>query len=211
MSDLLETYKTIEGRNQTEFEEEKSRFITNIAYVESEEEAISFIDDISSIHKDATHNCTAYIINTIPEIKRYSDDGEPSGSAGYPMLSVLEKEEVKNVAVVVTRYFGGKLLGKGGLVRAYSKGVSDGLVGKVVYKKPFYIVELIHSYSNLGIIENYINENKLMVIDKDFTDEVKIKIYVSTDDFNRVKNDLINLTSAEIEIKTINQQMLFTK
>ena len=122
MTDILKKYRTIKGVKTSEFEEEKSRFITSAKYVESEEEAISFIEEIKDKNKQATHNCSAYIINEIPEIKRYSDDGEPQGSAGLPMLSVLEKEGVRNICVVVTRYFGGKLLGKGGLVRAYTRG-----------------------------------------------------------------------------------------
>ena len=211
MADISKTYKTVQGMVSSEFEEEKSRFITHIKYVESEEEALDFIGEISDKYKDATHNCTAYIINQIPEIKRYNDDGEPQGSAGLPMLSVLEKEEVTNVAAVVTRYFGGKLLGKGGLVRAYSKGVSDTLANNVVYKRPFYVVELIHSYTVLGIIENYINENKLEVLGKDFTDNVKISLHIRCEDFDKIEKDLINMTSAEIIINKIEQVSLFSK
>lgn len=211
MSDLSNSYKTIEGVHISEFEEEKSRFITTISHVESEEEALSFIDEISQKYKDATHNCTAYIINETPVIKRYNDNGEPQGSAGLPMLSVLEKEGVSNVAAVVTRYFGGKLLGKGGLIRAYSKGVSDSLENNVVYKRPFYVVELIHSYSLLGQIENYINENKFMIIDKEFTDQVKISLYIREEDFDKVKKDLVNLTSDNIKIEKVRAEMLFSK
>lgn len=209
MTDILKNYKTIEGDKQSEFEEEKSRFITNARFVESEEEALDFIEEIREIHKQATHNCYAYIINELPEIKRYSDDGEPQGSAGLPMLSVLEKENVRNVVVVVTRYFGGKLLGKGGLVRAYSRGVSDTISPNVVCKREYFVVELIHSYTVLGLIENYINENDYLVIDKDFTDEVKIKIYVRRDKFEKFEKDLINLTSANITINNIKSVMLF--
>lgn len=211
MENLSKTYKTVKGLVNSEFEEEKSRFITHIKYVESEAEALDFIGEISQRYKDATHNCTAYIINEIPEVKRYNDDGEPQGSAGLPMLSVLEKEEVTNLAAVVTRYFGGKLLGKGGLVRAYSKGVSDTLANNIVYKRPFYVVELIHSYTVLGIIENYINENKLEVIDKDFTDKVKISLYIRSEDFDKISNDLTNMTSGEIKIEKIEQVSLFSK
>lgn len=209
MTDILKNYRTIEDDKQSEFEEEKSRFITNVRFVESEEEALDFIEEIREIHKQATHNCYAYIINELPEIKRYSDDGEPQGSAGLPMLSVLEKENVRNVAVVVTRYFGGKLLGKGGLVRAYSRGVSDTISPNVVCKREYFVVELIHSYTVLGLIENYINENDYLVIDKDFTDEVKIKIYVRRDKFEKFEKDLINLTSANITINNIKSVMLF--
>lgn len=210
MENISNKYKTIEGVKASEFEEEKSRFITHIKHVETEKEAIDFIEEISNKYKDATHNCTAYIINETPEIKRYNDDGEPQGSAGLPMLSVLEKEEISNVCAVVTRYFGGKLLGKGGLVRAYSRGVSETLDKNVIYKRPFYVVELTYSYTVLGIIENYINEKGLQVINKDFTDVVKMTLYIREEDFESISNDLINMTSAEIKINNKEAVMLFS-
>ncbi|MGO3019069.1 MAG: IMPACT family protein, partial [Anaerococcus sp.] len=148
-----EAYMTIKGQINSEFEEEKSIFITTSKYVESEDEALEFIEQINDKYKDATHNCYAYIINQIPEVKRYSDDGEPQGSAGLPMLSVLEKENLKNIAVVVTRYYGGKKLGKGGLIRAYTRGVSECIKDKILYKRPFFEVKLTHAYTVLGSIE----------------------------------------------------------
>ncbi len=111
---------------RTEFIERKSRFITTLRRVETQEEADAFIAEVRAEFPDATHNCVAYRIRT-PLIERFSDDGEPGGTAGMPMLDVLKKEELFNVAVVVTRYFGGVLLGAGGLVRAYSKGAADGV------------------------------------------------------------------------------------
>lgn len=211
MENISKAYKTIKGTIQREFEEEKSRFITTISHVESELEANDFIDEISEKYKDATHNCTAFIINETPVIKRYNDNGEPQGSAGLPMLSVLEKENLTNICAVVTRYFGGKLLGKGGLVRAYSRGVSETLENNIIYKRPFFVVELIHSYELLGIIENYINEKKFQVIDKEYTDKVKISLYVREEDFEKTKSDLINMTSSNIEITNDKAVMLFSK
>ena len=204
-------YKTIEGIVQSEFEEQKSIFITTAKYIENEDQAIEFIDQIRQKYKDATHNCTAYIINTKPEIKRYNDDGEPQGSAGLPMLSVLEKEEVKNVCVVVTRYFGGKLLGKGGLVRAYTKGVADTIGPNALYKRDYYVVELILSYNQLGQIENYINEEKFQVINKDYTDQVKFDLYVRLDRFEKFNKDLLDMTSANIIINKKEKVMLYER
>ena len=209
MTDILKNYRTIEGDKQAEFEEEKSKFITNARFVESEEEAIDFIEEIREIHKQATHNCYAYIINELPEIKRYSDDGEPQGSAGLPMLSVLEKENVRNVAVVVTRYFGGKLLCNGGLIRAYTKGVADTVGPNALYKRDYFRVELILSYTILGQIENYLNEEKYKVIDKTYTDEVRFEIYVRRDRYPKFEEDLINMTSANIKINKIEELMLY--
>lgn len=202
-------YKTIKGIEVSEFEVEKSVFITTAKHVETEEEALTFIDEIREKYKDATHNCTAYIINEKPEIKRYNDDGEPQGSAGLPMLSVLEKEEVTNVAVVVTRYFGGKLLGKGGLIRAYTKGIADTVGPNALYKRDYLRVELILSYNILGQIENYLNEEKYQVINKSYTDEVSFEIYVRRDKFDKFYEDLINMTSANIKINKKEELMLY--
>lgn len=202
-------YKTIKGTEISEFEVDKSVFITTAKHVESEEEALTFLDEIREKYKDATHNCTAYIINERPEIKRYNDDGEPQGSAGLPMLSVLEKEEVTNVAVVVTRYFGGKLLGKGGLIRAYTKGVADTVGPNALYKRDYLRVELILSYNILGQIENYLNEEKYLVINKSYTDEVSFEIYVRNDKFDKFYEDLINMTSANIKINKKEELMLY--
>lgn len=202
-------YKTIKGTEVSEFEVDKSVFITTARHVESEEAAIDFIEEIREKYKDATHNCTAYIINNVPVVKRYNDDGEPQGSAGFPMLSVLEKEKVTNVAVVVTRYFGGKLLGKGGLIRAYTKGVADTVGPNALYKRDYYRVELILSYNILGQIENYLNEEKYQVIDKAYTDEVKIELYVRSDRYEKFYEDLINMTSANIIINKKEELMLY--
>lgn len=202
-------YKTIKGTLKSEFEVDKSIFITTTKHVETEDEALEFIEEIREKYKDATHNCTAYIINKTPVIKRYNDDGEPQGSAGLPMLSVLEKEEVTNVAVVVTRFFGGKLLGKGGLIRAYTKGVADTVGPNALYKRDYFRVELILSYTILGQIENYLNEEKLQVIDKAYTDEVRFEIYVRKDKYPKFEEDLINMTSANIKINKIEELMLY--
>ena len=202
-------YKTIRGYHESQFEVDKSVFITSAKHVESEEEALAFIEEVREKYKDATHNCTAYIINERPEIKRYNDDGEPQGSAGLPMLSVLEKEEVRNVAVVVTRYFGGKLLGKGGLIRAYTKGVADTVGPNALYKRDYLRVELILSYNILGQIENYLNEKKFQVIDKSYTDDVKVELYVRSDRYAKFYEELINMTSANIKIEKIEELMLY--
>lgn len=206
---ISQNYKTIKGEIKDEFEIEKSVFITNIKYVEKEEDAIAFIEKIKNKYKDANHNCSAYIINEKPEIKRYSDDGEPQGSAGLPMLSVLEKEELFNIVAVVTRYFGGKKLGKGGLVRAYTKGVSDCLAGKITYRKVFIESKITFDYNLLGIIENFLNEENYIIIEKDFLQNVRINLYIEEDKFENFKKRLIDMTSSNIEIEKIDKIMLY--
>ena len=124
---MLERYKTVYRGKEGEIIEKKSRFIATVRLVETEEEALAFIEEMKKKYWNATHNCFAYVIGERRECVRCSDDGEPSGTAGKPMLDVLLGEELYNTAVVVTRYFGGTLLGTGGLVRAYSKAVQEGL------------------------------------------------------------------------------------
>lgn len=209
MKDFLEEYRTIENKLYYEFEVEKSIFITNCCHVKNEEMAKDFIDEIKEKYKDANHNCSAYIINSKPIIKRYSDDGEPQASAGLPMLSVLEKENLKNIVVVVSRYFGGKKLGKAGLIRTYGKAVSDCLKEKMIFSRPFYKISLTLDYNNIGLIENYINEKNIKIIEKSYTDKVEIYIYVYNKKLGSVKNDLINLTSNNIKIDIIDEVMLF--
>ena len=124
---VREPYRMVLEGGQAELVEKKSRFIANVRPVESEAEAVAFIDEMKKKYWDARHNCSAFVIGTKAELTRCSDDGEPSGTAGRPMLEVLLGEGVRNVAVVVTRYFGGVLLGTGGLVRAYSSAVKEGI------------------------------------------------------------------------------------
>lgn len=149
------TYKTIQGDGLAETEIKKSRFLCHLKRVETEEEAKAFIQSIKKEHWKANHNCSAYLIGEHSEIQRSSDDGEPSGTAGVPMLEVLKKNELINVCVVVTRYFGGIKLGAGGLIRAYSHAVSDGLqtVGLVMGKLQQEVV-LDLDYSLLGKLQN---------------------------------------------------------
>ncbi|MSS78232.1 YigZ family protein [Anaerococcus sp. AGMB00486] len=206
---ISEDYKTIKGEIIDEFEIEKSTFITNIKYVETEAEALDFIEKIKKNYKDASHNCHAYIINEKPEIKRYSDDGEPQGSAGLPMLSVLEKEKVYNVVCVVSRYFGGKKLGKGGLVRAYTKGVADCIEGNITYRRRYIDSKITFNYTLLGIIENFLNEGNYIIIDKDYLQDVSIRLYIKYDKFEDFKNELIDMTSANIKIEEKEIVMLF--
>ena len=200
---ISKNYKTIKGQITSDFEIEKSVFITNIKYVETEKEALSFIEQIKEKYKDANHNCSAYIINEKPEIKRYSDDGEPQGSA------VLEKEEIFNVACVVTRYFGGKKLGKGGLVRAYTKGVSDCLSGEISYRKKFIEVKIIFAYNLLGIIENFLNEENYIIISKEFLQNVSVNLYIREEEFEKFKKKLIDMSSSNVTIEEIEEIMLY--
>ena len=169
---LKDEYTTILGHNIHEIEIKKSRFIANIKRCNSEEESLAFIEEINKMHREATHNCTAYINGPRQMIQRYNDDGEPQGTAGIPMLEVLKKEGLTDIAIVVTRYFGGKKLGASGLIRAYGGAVSEVLkYTKIVDLKNYYKVKLTFDYTFLGKIDNYISENNFYLKTRDYLEK----------------------------------------
>ena len=157
---MLEQYKTVIKQGQAEIVEKKSRFIATIRPVKTEQQAREFIEEMKKKYWDATHNVFAYQIGERNEIQRFSDDGEPQGTAGMPVLDVLQREDIKNTAIVVTRYFGGTLLGTGGLVRAYGKSAKEGLFSAgicnvVLYRK--FCVTI--SYTDSGKVQYEILQN----------------------------------------------------
>ena len=151
---MLSQYKTVYKGGEGEITEKKSRFIATVVPVHTEEEALKFIEAMKKKYWNATHNCFAYVIGEHDELQRCSDDGEPGGTAGKPMLDVLTGEEIHNAAIVVTRYFGGTLLGTGGLVRAYSSAAKQGLASSVIITKiPGVKLRLATDYAGLGKIQ----------------------------------------------------------
>ncbi len=197
---MLEKYKTIYQGNVGEIVEKKSRFIATVRLVESEEEAIAFVGEMKKKYWNATHNCFAYVIGENRETVRCSDDGEPSGTAGKPMLDVLLGQELYNTAVVVTRYFGGTLLGTGGLVRAYSKAVQEGLAqSKIIEKQYGAIVEIEADYNEIGKIQYFIGERKLPILNSTYTDKVQLQVLVPSDEIENFQGDLIETTNGKVE------------
>lgn len=195
-------YKSIFKKGVDQFEVKKSIFIGYSAPIESEEEAIDFIKEIKTKHYDATHNCSAYIIGEDMMIQRFDDDGEPSGTAGIPMLEVLKRENLTNVVVVATRYFGGTLLGGGGLIRAYSKSSKIAIdAGIVVDMKEYFHLQIGYDYVYHGKIVNYLETNNFKTINIDYTDKVNATVLVSKLDLEMVKSDLINMTGDEITME----------
>ena len=171
----------------------KSEFIGHAFYVESVDEAEKYISEIREKYKDATHNCFAYIIGVDKLIQKYSDDGEPSGTAGIPMLEVLRKKDLTNCLVISTRYFGGILLGAGGLVRAYTKSIVGVLEkSKIVRKELFYNLDIVLDYIFLGKIENILKNFDLKILNIEYLEKVKINLSVRKDKFERLKNIMIN-------------------
>lgn len=207
---MTANYKSVHRYGEDETIIEKSRFIGYCKPTETEEEAEAFIEEIKELHKTATHNCYAYVIGR--NIQRFSDDGEPSHTAGMPILTTLINEELQNLCVVVTRYFGGVLLGKGGLVRAYTTGCKIALDSSLIVDKILhYKVKLKLDYTNLGIIENYLMNNGVHVIEKIFLEDVDIIVYIATDKHQSFIEDLLELTSGNIHNDIIGEEYLSVK
>lgn len=204
------SYLTVKDEVSSEFEEKKSVFIGHVRRVYREEEARSFIDEIRSEHKEATHNVYAYVIGQNMGIQRYSDDGEPQGTAGIPVLEVIKKNSVTDIVVVVTRYFGGVLLGAGGLVRAYSKGAAlaikdSGVVEKVKGCK----VEINIEYDLLGKLQYLFAQKSWHIENIDYSDRVKINFYCELLKLEEVTNSITEISSGRSEIKTMEEDFYF--
>ena len=175
----MEQYKTVLEGGTVEIIEKKSRFIATVRPVRNEEEALAFLEEMRKQYWDARHNCYAYSVGRNREYTRCSDDGEPSGTAGRPMLDVILGEDIYNVAVVVTRYFGGVLLGTGGLVRAYSKAVQEGLSESLlIEKKKGISLKVTTDYTGIGKIQYIAGERQIPILDSEYTDKVVLKLLV---------------------------------
>lgn len=206
---MLKEYKTLLKYGEEEIIIEKSRFIGYACPVESEEEAIEFIEKIKSQHKDATHNVPAYVVGENNQIQRYSDDGEPSGTAGIPVLEVIKKEDLRNVAIVVTRYFGGTKLGAGGLVRAYTRGAKIGLeAAKIVIKRLYKLVHIKIDYTMLGKIQNEILQNGYLIKETEYDDSVHLYLYIEIDRLDEFEKQITEWTSARSTVEYVEKEYL---
>ena len=194
-------FRTIKEDGQVQEEIKKSRFICHAKRVYSEEEARDFITAIKKEHYKATHNCSAFIVGERSEIKRTSDDGEPSGTAGIPMLGVLENHNLTNVCVVVTRYFGGIKLGAGGLIRAYAGSVALAVkeIGIVEIKEQAGI-SIQMSYAQYQEYGNFLKENNLIELETNFTDQVDTMIFVDKERKDDIKADLIEFFNGKVTL-----------
>lgn len=196
MKQMKIVYKGGEG----EIVEKKSRFIATVIPVESEEEALEFIAAMKKKYWNATHNCSAFVVGENYEIQRCSDDGEPQGTAGRPMLDVLLGEEIHNAAVVVTRYFGGTLLGTGGLVRAYSKSVQEGLrQSSIIEKKLGALLQIKTDYNGIGKIQYLLGQRGLTIINSEYTDVVVIETLVPQEQLAELKEAVTEGTNGRAE------------
>ena len=198
----LTEYKTIYEGGIGEITEKKSRFIATVRPVETEEDALAFLEEMKKRYWDARHNCYVYSVGKNREYTRCSDDGEPSGTAGRPMLDVILGEDIYNVAAVVTRYFGGILLGTGGLVRAYSRSLQEGLAASTVIEKTYGIsMEVVTDYTGIGKIQYIAGEQKLPILDSEYTDRVVLHLLVPADQIAFVEKAITEGTNGRAKMK----------
>jgi uncharacterized YigZ family protein len=197
----MENYRTIKENGIHEIEIKKSRFICHLKRVESEDEALAFIEEVKKEHYKATHNCSAYTLGMNDEIQRAHDDGEPSGTAGVPMLEIFLKRDLKNVVAVVTRYFGGTKLGAGGLIRAYGGAVNDAVseVG-IVERQVQLLIDVTVSYSMSGSVEHSLRESIYTIQDITYAEEITYHCVVPVEEEANFKEAITNWTSAGAEI-----------
>ena len=187
---------------QGEITEKKSRFIATVRPVESEDEAVSFINETKKKYWDARHNCSAFVIGKRQELTRCSDDGEPAGTAGRPMLDVLLKENIHNAAVVVTRYFGGVLLGTGGLVRAYQQATKAGLsASEIIEKKDGAVLFIRTDYTGIGRLQYLFAQEKIMVMDTAYEADVLVKAVIPENDKKRIEKTIIEQTNGTAKLE----------
>ena len=203
-------YKTVAREASDEFVEKRSRFIGYVKPVKTEEEAVAFINQKRSEHWDARHNVYAYSLRE-GNIKRYSDDGEPSGTAGMPVLDVIVKNEIYDVCVVVTRYFGGVLRGTGGLVRAYSQGSKIALEsGGIVLMQSCSLCEVSCSYNRYGKVSSLVMENGATIDDTIYESDVKIKFHIPPEQLSQLNKKLADATSGEVQAESDGESYFMT-
>ena len=206
---MIDYYKTVLETAEAEVIEKKSRFIGTIFSIESEEHANEILASIRKKYWDATHNCYAYVLGYNNEIQRYNDDGEPGGTAGMPILEVIRGSQIRNILIVVTRYFGGTLLGTGGLVRAYtdaSKAVLE--VAKVIEYIWCSIYSVTTDYSLSGKLQYLFSEENIRVLDTKYTEQVEFNIAIEKDKEGNIKSKMIDMTNANIELEHIEEKFL---
>ena len=208
MSKLIR-YITVSEGGQGEIVEKKSRFIATVKPVSSEEEALAFIAEMKKTYWDARHNCSAYIVGIDHPILRCSDDGEPGQTAGRPMMDVLEGAGLRNVCVVVTRYFGGTLLGTGGLIRAYTAAAKAGLENStIVDRRPGFSLRVTCDYTLVGKLQYLIATEGLECVGTDYTDVVTMEILVPSPDLDRIRKAIIEATNARVTMDVSDERYL---
>nr|WP_315364565.1 YigZ family protein [Cytobacillus firmus] len=198
---MLPSYYTVKGYGENEIEIERSRFIAHVARAETADEALEFIHKIKKKHSNATHNCSAYLIGENDQIQKANDDGEPSGTAGVPILEVLKKKKLKDTVVVITRYFGGIKLGAGGLIRAYGRATSEGLQATgIVERKLVTVMKTKIDYTLLGKVENELRSSIYTLKEIQYLDTVTVETFVEENQTGAFTDWMTELTNGTGEI-----------
>ena len=206
---MLKEYKSLRKNAQKEIVIEKSTFIGTAQMIENEEQALEFIQAMKKKYYDATHNVYAYVLGDDNNIQRFSDDGEPSGTAGIPVLEVLKKNELRNICIVVTRYFGGIKLGKGGLVRAYGKGAVAALeASEIIWRRLYQVVEVNVDYTLLGMMQNQLKLAEYQIKNIRYDEMVHLEVYVLNSKTADFQNKVIDWCSGKVELKIIAEEYL---
>lgn len=202
---MPDSYLTVEKDSVYELIEKKSKFIAYVKPIISEKDALSFINEIKSKHWDARHNVYAYVVKE-NNISRYSDDGEPHGTAGVPVLDVIKKNNLRNVAVVVTRYFGGILLGTGGLVRAYSQATTMALnCAKIIKMCPCYDCNIFCDYNQYGKLLNIISECDGVVDNSDFSQKISVFFHLKKENFSDLSKKIMEFSSGTLDCNILSE------
>lgn len=203
---MKEAYFTIYQNGEHQIEIKKSKFICHLFRIENEEQAKEYIAKIKKEHYKANHNCSAYMLGENFEIQRSTDDGEPSGTAGVPMLEVLKKNQLQNTLAIVTRYFGGIKLGAGGLIRAYSTSVSEALkeIG-IVQGKLQQLLDITIDYHQLGKLQNYLENEQISIQEINYLEQITVKIAIDINQCESFQNALIDLFNNQLSIQLLNQ------
>lgn len=205
----MKKFVTIKNNIEDEFVEKKSTFITKIIRINNEDEAKNFIQNTKKKYYDSTHVCSCYLVGDNNEITRANDDGEPSGTAGVPMLDVLQKKDIKNVCAVVIRYYGGTKLGTGGLVRAYSGGVINAIKkATLVERKNALEIKVNIDYSLNGKIEYEISKTPYIVNNIEYSDKITYELFIMKEDEDKFISWITNLTNNNYEIISKNNKQL---
>lgn len=194
----MKAYNTIYEGGTDESVEKKSRFIAQVFPVETEEEVATILEQMKKKYWDARHNCYAFVLGETSQISRCSDDGEPSGTAGRPILEVINGKELTNILIVVTRYFGGTLLGTGGLVRAYSQSAQAGIMAsKVIRKEVGYRVSIDTDYNGIGKLQYVAMQNNIAILDTQYTDKVQMILLVPIEQTESLLKEVTEATAGQ--------------
>ncbi|MEK5206243.1 YigZ family protein [Psychrobacillus sp. FSL H8-0510] len=206
---MRKDYHTIQGYGESEIIIQKSRFLTYVSRAETEQQAQDFINNIKEKHKSANHNCSAYIIGEHDNIQKANDDGEPSGTAGVPMLEVLKKQGLQDTVVVVTRYFGGIKLGGGGLIRAYGKATTEGIdAAKVVERKLHHLMKISIDYTWLGKVENEVRNSAYPLKEINYAELVEVMVFTKADEEETFINWMAEMTNGQAKVELVEKEFL---